>query len=58
MKPWYASKTLWFNLLAAAVFVAGYFGYSDFAPDQNLLALVAAVVNLVLRFVTRQAITG
>lgn len=56
-KPFYTSKTLWFNLLAVAVFVAGSFGYADFLPDPDLLALAAAVLNLGLRFATRQPVS-
>jgi len=55
-KPFYFSKTLWFNLLAVAVFAASQFGFMDFAPDADLLALAAAVLNLVLRFVTKQPV--
>ena len=34
-------------------FVAEHFGYVDFAPDAGLMALVAAVVNIILRFMTK-----
>ncbi len=55
-KPFWQSKTLWFNVLAAGVFVAGSAGYADFAPDADVMAVVAAVLNVVLRFVTRQPV--
>jgi len=48
-KPIFASKTLWFNAVAVLVFVATAFGFADFAPDESVLALVAALVNLYLR---------
>jgi hypothetical protein len=59
MKPWYESKTVWFNVIAALVAVAGFFGYTDFVPDPRIaemIAGVAALVNLYLRFRTDQAI--
>lgn len=51
-KPFYKSKTVLFNALAVIVFVASSFGYTDFAPDPEVMALAAAVLNLVLRYVT------
>ena len=57
MKKWYLSKTLWFNVVAVAVFIASAFGYADFIPDADVLAIVAAVLNLVLRLVTNDKLT-
>jgi len=52
MKPWYQSKTVWFNVLYAIVALAGFLGYGDFTPDPNVVtgaALLGAIVNFVLR---------
>lgn len=61
-KPWYASKTVWFNALTILCAVAAYFGWT---PDQHLTTniagmLVAAspIVNLILRFMTKKAIVS
>ena len=54
-KPWFASKTLWANIIAGAVTVAGAFGLDlGLAPETqaSLVAGVMVVVNIVLRFVT------
>jgi len=59
-KPIYRSKTFWFNVLALIVTVAGAFGFSDFqlTPDYQQLAVgIIAIINLGLRFVTKQGIT-
>lgn len=59
MKPFYASKTFWFNLLFLLSAVAAYFGFADFKPDSNIVelaAVVVAVINIVLRYVTTQPI--
>lgn len=53
MKPWYASKTVIFNLLAALVLVANQLGFGEFKLDARWEVAILAVVNLVLRFVTR-----
>ncbi len=58
-KPFWASKTFWFNMLALAVAVATAFGYGDFqpSPDVQGLALgIVALINIILRFVTTQKI--
>jgi hypothetical protein len=56
-KPFYQSKTLVFNAVAVVVFVATAFGFADFAPDAELMALAAAVLNIVLRFVTSKPVS-
>lgn len=56
-KPFYLSKTLGFNVIAAVVFVASIFGYADFAPDPDVMALVAVVANVALRFATSKKVT-
>jgi hypothetical protein len=59
-KPWYASKTIWFNGVTIIVAIATFFGWT---PDQAIASaatafLVAAspFVNLALRFFTKQPI--
>jgi len=54
-KAWYASKTLWVNVLAIAAVVAqGQFGYV-LSPEAQVSLL--GLVNLVLRLVTKSAVT-
>lgn len=51
-KPWYESKTFWFNALALIVAVAAGFGFADFEPDQDVVTIASgliAVINLALR---------
>lgn len=58
-KPFYQSRTFWFNALFVIVALAGYFGFTDYQPDANtaeLAAVLIAVVNLVLRFITKMPI--
>jgi hypothetical protein len=53
-KKWYASKTLWFNLLTLAVVVASGMGFAGFEPDPEVQVIGAglvALINLVLRLV-------
>ena len=59
MKNWYESKTVWFNVLAGVIMVAGYFGFGSFQPDSRvaeLVGLVASLINLYLRTKTNTAI--
>ena len=58
-KPFWQSKTFWFNVLALVVTVAGAFGYRQFqpSPDVGELALgIVALVNIILRFVTKRPV--
>lgn len=59
-KNWYASKTLWFNILALVVAIAGAFGYSGELPqDWAIFApAIIAVVNMLLRLVVKAEIDG
>ena len=57
MKSPLKSKTILFNVVAVVVFVAMSFGYADFAPDPELMALAAAILNIVLRFVTTEPVS-
>lgn len=60
MKPWYASKTIMFNLLATIVaFVAASLPQlqSIMSPQVYVLfSLAVGVVNVALRFITTEAI--
>ncbi len=65
MKNWYASKTIWFNVLAVGVFVAVPFlasaGYTGELPEggRELAFLITGVVNLALRyFATSTSLRG
>jgi len=55
-KKWYASKTLWFNVLALIVAVAANFGYTGELPaDWGVFVPVLIVaINLILRLITKQ----
>lgn len=58
-KAWYASKTVWFNLLALLVSVALAFGFGEFKADpavEQAAFVIVTVVNLVLRFMTTRPI--
>lgn len=56
-KPFYASKTFWFNVLALIVMVANAFGFAGFEPDASVTEIgtfIIIAINLVLRLVTKQ----
>jgi hypothetical protein len=53
-KPIFQSKTIIFNVLAIVVIVANQFGFSEFEIDPNVAATIVAVVNFILRFVTKK----
>jgi len=60
-KNWYASKTLWVNLVAGGVTVAGVFGVDvGLSPETQaeLVAGILVVVNIILRFVTNTGLRG
>lgn len=56
-KGFWTSKTFWFNILAIVVAVAGQFGFVGFEPDAELIAVVVGIVNVLLRFLTKQPVT-
>ena len=59
VKPFWKSKTFYFNLLALIVAIATAFGYTSFTPDAKTgeYALVAVtLINLLLRFITSQPV--
>lgn len=56
-KPWWASKTLWVNLVALAASVAAGFGFDISGEAQtSLVAGVMALVNIGLRLITSEPI--
>lgn len=60
MKPFYESKTFWFNLLFLAGAVASYFGFGEFKPSNDsieLAGVLVGVVNIVLRFYTSKGLS-
>ncbi|MDH3231222.1 MAG: hypothetical protein OEN55_15640 [Alphaproteobacteria bacterium] len=62
-KPWYASKTIWANMVAFAATMAMVFGLDlpfDLTAEvqAEIVAAVMAVVNIALRFVTDTSIGG
>jgi len=59
-KPFWRSKTFWFNVLALLLTVANAFGFTGFQPDpqvQDIATVIIILVNLLLRFVTRQPVS-
>ena len=54
------SKTFWFNVLTGVVAVATLFGFGSFKPDTKtteIVAIISAVVNVILRIRTTEPIT-
>lgn len=54
VKAWYTSKVLWVNILGGITLILGHFGFSP--VDGTTAAAVLAVVNFVLRLITKQPI--
>ena len=50
MKKWYKSKTIWTNLIAIAVALG-------LQLREEEVVAVLAIINLVLRFVTKEELT-
>lgn len=58
-KPFWASKTLWVNVLALAASVTGTFGLDiGLTPEAqtSVVGGVMAVVNIILRLVTKAGV--
>ena len=59
-KSLFKSKTIWFNILALLVLVAGQFGFTEFQPASwvtEIGAVIVISINLFLRFKTSQKIS-
>lgn len=54
--PW-QSKTLWFNILAAAIIAANQIGFADFQLSPEMQAYIVLIINIVLRFTTTTRIS-
>lgn len=54
MKKWYASKTIWVNVIAAiSLFVSNQFGYTLSTETQ---AGMIAGLNIILRIITKSSL--
>ena len=53
-KPVVKSRTIWFNVLAVVVLIANMFGFGEFELDAEVIAGVTAIVNFLLRFITKE----
>lgn len=54
-KPWYTSKTLWFNLVSGIVLLVKS-KYPQFVVPDDVFAAIILLVNFVLRLVTKKGI--
>lgn len=60
-KPWFQSKTVWFNIVSMAVTVAALLADPGVVSDPRVVGIAAAVVtvgNMALRVITAVPITG
>ena len=55
-KPFWQSKTMIFNVLALVVLAANQLGFADFQLDPETSAGALAIINLVLRLITKQPV--
>ena len=60
-KPFWRSKTVWFNVLTVILVIASFFGFSP-DPDtekqtREFLLITIPLVNLLLRFITEKKIS-
>lgn len=61
MKPWYKSKTFWFNIVSIAIAIATLIADPTLAASPQIVSGAVGVVtigNLVLRLLTDTAIEG
>lgn len=59
-KKWYASRTLWANVIAGGAAVGTAFGLElnlDAETQTAIVGGIMAVVNIVLRFMTKAPVT-
>lgn len=60
-KPWWRSRTVWFNVATLAVTIAGVVADPALALDSRIVAGAAGVMtvgNVALRLLTNQPIAG
>lgn len=63
-KVWYTSKVIWFNVLTIALAIVGFLmlaqstGGLPFEVDPRWLVLISGIGNILLRFLTKQPLTG
>ncbi len=60
-KPFYASKTLWVNLIAVVAAVTSALGLElglDVETQGTIVLAIMGVVNIVLRFTTKTAVSA
>ena len=55
MKKWYASKTIWLNLLGFVLVSLEYAGTINLI-DPTVLALLGTVANIMVRFITQDSV--
>jgi len=57
MKPWYESRTLWFNVFALlAVIIGALTQWPELVGIYPQLTAALTIVNMILRFMTYEAI--
>ncbi len=59
-KKWYASKTLWANVIGGAAAVGTAFGLDlnlDAETQTAIVGGVMAIINVILRFMTKAPVT-
>ena len=58
-KPFWASKTIWVNIIAVGAVLAGSAGLEITADLQaSIVATVMGIANIILRFVTKAPISA
>lgn len=55
VKPWYQSRTIWANVILAALFLVN---HTTGTIPADVAGAAAAVLNVALRFVTSTAVTA
>ena len=55
MKKWYASRTVWVNLMAAVAIIVQ--TQTGFVIDEEAEAAIIIIVNLFLRAITSEGLT-
>lgn len=56
-KPWYASKTIWLNIISALVELGQAFLDLNILPSGTVL-LVVNILNIILRAITKTEVTA